>query len=270
MILMVIALHKVMRDFAQAAKRLSFIGLVNFQGGLTLETAFHKYKQTTVATSYKETNYYRDGRRTWERLLKEVPNIVSMYSQEGYAFEVLSRSGLDEDHLSERVIIKSDTDHLFECEMFIDIKSGQLSIFIYKESERSSYILKLATLICSVTSGRAVDRPRELYELFLLTHLTNYDYNTLHNVLRERANKPRGLIFPYPELDFKECQKHYIRATDLTNQPNFSELYYAIHVFLYPLIKNICENNRDLIWDCQTKIWVGGNTDFKTNDLFIV
>ncbi|WP_336765803.1 hypothetical protein [Paenibacillus sp. USHLN196] len=265
---MVVILQRVMRDFTQAAERLSLTGLVSFQGGLTLDTALHKYKQTTTAaTSFKETNYYKDARRTWERLLKEVPDAVSMYSQEGIVFEVLSRSGFDEDHLSERVIIKSDTNHLFECEMFVDIKTGRQSICIYKESEKSSYILKLATLICSAISGRAANRPRELYELFLLTHLTNYDYNTLHNVLRERANKPRGLIFPYPELSFKECQRYYKSAKNLTSQPNFSELYYAIHVFLYPLIKNISENNRDLIWDCQKKIWVGGNTNIKTNNL---
>lgn len=262
-----VTLQKVMRDFTHAAKKLSFTDIVNFQGGLTLETALHKYKQTTLATSYKKTNYYQDARRTWEKLLEEVPNAVSMYSQEGYAFEVLPRSGFDEDHLCERVIIKSDTNLLFECEMFVSIKTGQLSIFIYKESEKSSYIFKLATLICSAISGRATNRPRELYELFLLTHLTNYDYNTLHNVLRERANKPRGLIFPYPELSFKECQKYYIGAMGLMSQPNFSDLYYAIHAFLYPLIKNISSNNKDLTWDCQKRLWVEHNTNVKTNNL---
>jgi len=133
----------------------------------------------------------------------------------------------------------------------------------YKLSETESYIGATpnkiyADKMCAASNREIFRRYKDIYDLFLLSHLSGFKISELKTIVGE-IQRPVGEFHQFLN-NTEELRKGYDKLDGIINKPPFEVAYGRARDFVMPFIT---KSNIDGIWNVADGVWT--ESAFATN-----
>ncbi len=122
----------------------------------------------------------------------------------------------------------------------------------------SSRYKMLADKIRAISTKVVYRRVKDIYDLYLLSHLKGLKYNSIQHIIEyEYEYNKRGIgEFVQFTDNLKEITHAYNELKGIVNKPDFKLVYGVVRDFVYPFMLKMGTCQIDKTWNIKSRSWV--------------